>query len=281
MKILITGATGKVGSEIAKALMKENADVVVAGRSKEKIIEILGKGVEFRSFDAYDPDTYSSMLEGIDKMFLLGTEGHDSVEKWKMIVDEAKLKGVKQVVFLSSLGSEYAENRPQRLIELYLQESGIAFTILRPNFFFQNFSVDDIEFIRSGKIFLPCGKGKTSFVDTRDIAAVAVAAFLSSSLNNQMIPITGSEALDYFEVASIFSEVLGRPIVYENPSNDDYAAVQRADGETEQAIKSYLWLYNSVAEGKWEMVADDFKKVTGRNPILLKEFAQEFKHVWQ
>src|SRR4030095_7933054 len=148
-------------------LLKHDVDVVIGGREKEKVEKLFQWNFTFRYFDGYKPETYSAATEGITKMFLLGTEGASSVEYWKKIIDQAKSSGMEQIVFLSSLGSEFAPDRPQFLVETYLRQSGISSTILHPNFFFQNFSTDDVDDIRNGKIFWPCGNGKISFVDTR------------------------------------------------------------------------------------------------------------------
>lgn len=279
MKILVTGATGKVGSEVAKLLLHKDVEVVIGGRDERKVREFFNDGFEYRYFDAYKPETYDA-LTGIERMFLLGTEGKESVEYWKKIIDTAASKNIKHIVFLSSLGAEFTVDRPQRLIELYLQQSGMTTTILRPNFFFQNFSTDDVASIRMGKISLPCGNWKTSFVDTRDIAAIAVQSLLSSQPVTSTINITGSESLDYFEVAAIFSSVLNKEVTYENPSEEEYEKELVSEGTSEASVKSILWLYESVREGRWSIISNDFKNVVHRNPVLLRDFVSEYKEVW-
>ena len=281
MKILITAPTGKVGSEIARSLIKLNIPFIAAGRDNNKIVSSLGSGFEFRHFDVNKADTYGAMMDEVERMFLLGTEGIDSVTKWEKIIDQAVLQKVKHIVFLSSLGAEFVPNRPQRLIELYLQQSGIAFTILRPNFFFQNFSTDDAPSIRNGEIFLPCDDGKISFVDTRDIAAVALAALLTQALNSKTVPITGPASIDHFEVASIFSEVLNKRVTYVNPTNEKYAASLEKEGADQNLISSLLWLYDTVKKNQWAPVHTDFENFIGRKPIELSAFVKDYKEVWR
>jgi uncharacterized protein YbjT (DUF2867 family) len=201
--------------------------------------------------------------------------------QWKLFIDEALRCGVQHFSFLSSMGAELKTDRPQRLVELHLQQSGINYTILRPNFFFQNFSTDEADSIRQGEIFLPCGNGKTSFVDTRDIADVAAMELLRENPVSRIINITGCESLDHFEVADVFSEVLGRKITSTNPSNELYTDAMKKEGLSEGSIKGLLWLYDTVKDGKWSTISDDFENVTGRKPTRLKQFVQDYRNRWE
>src|SRR5262245_37377750 len=102
MKILVSGATGKAGSEIAKALVKNKASVIVADRDVIKAATIFNGQCPVVRFDAYQVEPSSRVFEGLDKFFLLGTEGASSTESWKKIIDSAVSNGVRHIVFLSS-----------------------------------------------------------------------------------------------------------------------------------------------------------------------------------
>ena len=117
------------------------------------------------------------------------------------------------------IGIEQNRRVPHYKVEQYLRASTLRWTFLRASFFMQNLSGTHRAEIRErGELYVPVGRGKTSFLDVRDIGAVAAAALTQAGHDNTAYDLTGPAALDYYEVAAIFSQVLGRPIVYRNPS---------------------------------------------------------------
>ena len=134
--------------------------------------------MEVQRFDAADPDTYAA-LDGRQRMFLLWPPGTDVQRDVKPVIEAAAARGVRQVVFLSILGAERIRVVPHRRVEQMLEASGMDWVFLRASYFMQNLSGvhrDDIRL--RNEIFLPAGNGKTSFVDVRDVAGVAVHALL-------------------------------------------------------------------------------------------------------
>ena len=137
-------------------------------------------------------------------------------------MDAAAAAGVKRFVFLSLIGIEQIKRAPHYKIEQRLIEMGVDTTFLRCSFFMQNLSTTQRAEIRDrSEIYVPVGKAKTSFIDVRDIGEVAALALLKDGHANQNYDLTGAEALDYYEVADLFSEVLGRKVVYRNPTSWD------------------------------------------------------------
>lgn len=121
--------------------------------------------------------------------------------------------------FLSLLGAEHNRVVPHYKIEQYLIHAGLADTFLRARFFMKNLNTTHrAEIQQRNEIVVPAGKGKTSFIDVRNIAAVAALALTETGHANQAYDLTGSEALDDDEVAAILSQALGRPITYREPS---------------------------------------------------------------
>ena len=237
--ILVTGATGTVGSEVVKQLLlsakgpkEENIIVKAAARAANEDT-FRNLGVQAVELDYNKPDTLSAALRGVDKLFLLTPFQSNMVDLTSNLVNEAKNAGVKYIVKQSVLGADaepgITPSRLHRQAEKIIEESGIPFTFLRPNFFMQNFITFYSHFIKTqGAFYVPAGDAKASFVDVRDIAAVAVQALLSGSSKNsesnhtrKAYDITGGEALSYGQTAEILSKEIGKTMKYVNISDED------------------------------------------------------------
>ena len=179
--VLLTGATGTIGRDLAK-ILSENAVPIRAGvRDQAKARKQFGADIALATFDFEDAASFPGALKGVENVFLLPPLMPNQVEVTNAFVDAAKRAGVRHIVKLSAIGADasppYTFGKWHAANEQHIRESGLAFTFLRPNSFMQNF----ITYFppRDGTIYLPWGNGKASFVDARDIAAVAAEALTS------------------------------------------------------------------------------------------------------
>jgi uncharacterized protein YbjT (DUF2867 family) len=217
--IFIIGGTGKVGQELLKQLAVKNVKAKVLVRSAQKAESVKSLGHEPVEGDFTKPSTFENALNGVEKLFLLTTSS--SPDRWAAdeiaIVDAAKKAGVKTIVQLSAVGSTLDSpiNLAQQhaKVEAYVKASGLAYTILQPSGFMQNF-LGQAGSIQQGAIYGNYKEGKMAFIDARDIAAVAVAALTESGHEGKTYVITGSEALSYPQVASKLSQVTGKTVNY-------------------------------------------------------------------
>src|SRR5947207_6632159 len=214
--VLVTGATGTIGRDVARQLSGKGVPVRAGVRDKAKARKQFGADIAAVSFDFEDEKTFSGALEAVEKVFLLPPLLPNQLKVMNAFVDAAKGTGVRHIVKLSAIGVD-DERRPTAIKwhaenEQHIRESGLAFTFLRPNSFMQNF----ITYFppRDGTIYLPWGNGKASLVDARDIAAVAAEALTSEGHEGKTYTLTGPAALGIAEVASILSEVADREINY-------------------------------------------------------------------
>jgi uncharacterized protein YbjT (DUF2867 family) len=193
----------------------------------------------------------------------------------------AKNAGVEQIVFISAFGVNHNEQAPLRVVERMVMSSGIAYTILRPNFFMENFSegflAGDIR--ARGAIHLAAGEGRTSFLSVTDIAAVVVAAFQKRLIGKEF-DLTGPAALDHAEVAKIISAVSGRPVVYHPLTEEQMVEGARALGMPEPAIASLTVLYSVVRQGLAAAVTHDVETIIGRKPLEFENFARAAVSAW-
>jgi len=276
--ILITGASGVLGRAIVTAFTE-------AGLPARQAVRNPGKarpGVESVRLDYTEPATIGPALAGIGGLLLMAPplDPNASAELGP-VVARAKEAGAQHIAFISAFGANYSEQAPLRVVEHIVMDSGVPHTILRPNFFMENFSEGFLSGGIKGQsgIFLAAGNGKTSFISVRDIAAVALKA-LQVPLANQELDLTGLEALDHSEVAKMIQEASGRPVVYHPLTEEQMVAGARAMGMPGPAIASMTVLYGAVRAGHTAAVTSDFEKVTGRKPITFKNFAQTAVASW-
>ncbi len=279
--ILISCAAGNVGSEIAKQLKENNIPCKAADVLDVK--EILGSEFENIYLNFENMNSCKEAFTGIKKLFL--NRPPHMVEFDNTIfpaLDIAKEKGVEHIVFLSMIGVN--KRVPHYKIENYLKNLGINYTILRASFFMQNLNTIHGEVIKKERdLLIPAGKGKISFIDIRDIAAVAVKVlsepgdkFVNATLN-----LTGSEALNFNEVSEIMTKVLGEEIKYSNPKGKVFAKVMTSYGFPKEIIKVMKMIYLIVKLGKAGDLHDDTEKLLGRKPIKMEQYVQDHIACWR
>lgn len=280
ISILVTGANGNVGREVIDQLSAhDNTRVVSAVGNKDQLAGKKGSVL----FDFMDGSTWDDALVGIDKLFLMRPPAISDVKTHLFpVIDRALAHDVKHIVFLSLQGVQFNPLTPHFKVEKYLKRRQAPYTFIRPNFYMQNLSTFYAEDIKKrDEIFLPAGTGKTAFVDTRDIGAV-VARIMTDSDDHigRAYTLSGSEALDYYQVAEVLSRELGRTITYHHPSVEQYNERLRTAGANEDFIKVQKMLYFVVRHNFSAGTTDDIYSLLGRKPHSFEEFAHDYAKVW-
>ncbi len=257
--ILVTGSTGAFGGALSKKL-------------KEKEIDY--KEASSETFDWNKPETFKEILEGIDKVFLISPPNFPNFDK-KIIpfIDEAKKAGVKFILLSTLFGTEKKPESTFGKAEKAVTESGINFTIIRPNFIFQNFINYDLDALKSGSIYLPTKNSKTSYIDVNDVAS-ASAIILENPEEHygKTYTLTGSESLSHQEFAEIFSDILEKKVVNIAPSNEEYKATLLSYNLPQKLVDFMGTLYAEVEAGAFESITNDYRLITGTSPTTAKEF---------
>jgi uncharacterized protein YbjT (DUF2867 family) len=278
MKILVTGATGNVGSYVAKELLKLNEQVVAAGKSLQKIHKVFGDTVESIYFDFEDKTTYDKALKGVDRVFLMRPPHLGKPEDLYPFIDAIKAHDIKLISFLSLMGVENNTIPPHHKIEKYIEKLEIPYAHIRPGFFMQNLSgIHSIEIREKNEIFVPAGKSKTSFIDTSDIGlSAALLLHAPEKYKNTAHTITGPEALDYFQVAEILSKVTGRKITYAKPGYLKYRNYYiNKRGLDKAYVNVTVALYFMTRMGTAKEITNCFYELTGREPRTFEDFAKD------
>lgn len=281
-EVLVLGALGNVGSEVLRSLLAQGAAVRAADLFPGKILERFGSGVEALPFDFGSPETYSAAFQGIHKMFLLRPPQIADVQK-KMFpaLEAAKTAGVQHVVFLSLIGIEQNKIAPHYKVEKWLKSSGLSYTFLRCSFFMQNLNTTHRTEIRDrDEIYVPVGRARTSFIDARDIGAVAALALTHPGCENRAYDLTGGESLDYYQVAAGFSAELARRIDYKNPTPLAFFTRQLRQKSPLPYALVTTWLYSNTRRGMADRVTGEVEHLLGRPPITLQQYLHDYRASW-
>lgn len=280
--ILITGATGNVGAELVRLLSAQGLPVRAALSPRSLARYRPAPGVEPVAFDFTRPATFAPALAGVRRMFLLRPpELSDTRRFITPALDAARAAGVEQAVFLSLLGASQSRLVPHRQVEDELRASGMTWTFLQPSFFMQNLSTTHRADIRElHEILVPAGRGATSFIDARDIAAVAARVLSEDGHAFRAYPLTGAEALGYDEVAGMLSEELGQPIAYRRPSALRFVRQMRRRGLAWRYIAVMLAIYTTARLGLAGLVTPDAERLLGRPPIGVRQFVHDYRAAW-
>ncbi|WP_436928118.1 SDR family oxidoreductase [Halosimplex amylolyticum] len=276
-QVLVTGATGTVGRHVTRRLTETDAGVRAGVRSIDRAHEAFPAGVDLARFDFEKPETWGRVFEDVDALFLIRPPEMARVHRHiTPAIDAAARVGVEHVVFLSVLGAEKNPLLPHRRIERHLQASELTYTFLRASFFMQNFYVVHREDIAErGELFVPAGDGETSFVDARDVAAVAVEALVDPVHENRAYDVTGPEALSYGDVAAVFSDVLERDVEYASPGLVEFVTTATHRGVSLPFALVQAVVYTTARLGLAGRVTDDVERVLGRPPRSLADFVRD------
>lgn len=284
-KLLITGATGTVGSELVQQLDKRKVDFRVLVRSEEKAELFRAKNIGTVVGSYEDVDSLERALKNISGLFLLAPPSPRQVEQEITMVKAAVKLGVQHIVKLSALGASPDSHihlaRWHAEIESYIENSGLDFTFLRPHSFMQNLFSYAGTIKSEAKIYAPMGDGAYSMVDARDIATVAAEVLTGSNHNGKIYPITGPEAVTMHTVAEALTDALGEEITYVPITPDQAKAGLMEMGLEEWFAEDLVELGKIYASGMAAEVSDTVPKIKGRSGITIWEFAQDFAHVFR
>ena len=281
--ILVIGATGTVGGELVKQLGDKGQRVRGATRNPTDAVRRFGSAAEFVEFDYERPKSFLPALAGVDRVFLIARPGDEHAEVVAIpLIDEMKRQGVRRVVDLSAYGAERQDESALRKIEKHLEASGMAFTHLRPNWFMQVFTANPLlAGIRSkAAIMLPTADAKISYIDVRDIAAVAAAALTGEEHANKAYTLTGPQSLDQNEIANGISKATGKTIQYLPIEEDDARKAILSSGLSPERAERLLGFYRLVRAGACAPVTQDVEIILGRPATYFEQFANDYASCW-
>ncbi|WP_071130463.1 SDR family oxidoreductase [Enterococcus timonensis] len=284
-KILIIGGTGNIGFPLIKELSSnENVQMIAGVHQPEKEASLFAKfaNVEVVKFDFLDPETFYKALSAVDRVFFIRPPqlAKPKVDMFPFL-EAVKAQKVKQLVFVSLIGVEKNPVTPHHKIEKKIIELEIPHTFIRPSFFMQNLNTTHLaDIFDRHDLYVPAGNSKTSFIDTRDIGAVAAKCLLSDKYLNQELEITGEVALTYAEVATIMTKVLDTKIIYTKPSLLGFRQTMLKRGIKKDYVNVMVMLYLITQLGNAKKVTLTVENVLGRKPTSFEKYVEDYRDVF-
>ncbi|MEJ2218536.1 MAG: NAD(P)H-binding protein [Gemmatimonadota bacterium] len=282
-KILVTGATGKVGSVLVRRLRDAGREVKAGTRRPERAQELLGPGVEIVELDFERTETYDAAVQWADRVFLAPPPFDPRADAMLVpFLDWAVQSGSRHLVLLSAMGIEAVEHVALHRVEQRIQETGVAYTFLRPNWFMQNFASGLVaDAIRErGAFELAAGAGRVSFVDVDDVADAAAVVLANDAHLGRAYTLTGAESLGFDDAARVLASAVGREVRYLPVSPDAMRTALQQAGWGDAHAGVYLELLASIARDERAAVSGDLTTLLGRPPRTLEAFAGDNREAW-
>ncbi|WP_165313976.1 SDR family oxidoreductase [Vibrio ziniensis] len=269
-KVLVLGASGNVGRPLVEELLAKGEQVKAASRSGKAM-----GAAEGVVFDYSDSSTFDSAFEGVDRAYVMLAGGYVAIKELLIPVVEAAAARNVKVVFQSVLGVDADDSIPYRQVEIALENSGVPYVILRPNWFSDNFHTYWKAGIDQGVIAVPAADGKSSFIDVRDIASSAAAALSTDKFDNQAFNLTGPEAFSYAEAAAKISSALGKPVQYQAIEEGAFCDMLKSVGVPADYAEFLTSIFYPVREGWTAGVSDAVQVLTGKPARSLDSYIKD------
>jgi uncharacterized protein YbjT (DUF2867 family) len=278
-KILVTAATGNIGTHIVKYLSDKGVEARALVRDPDKAAPIRMPGVEIVTGSFEDAASLDRALEGIERVFLLVSVPGRDLELQGNLIAAATRAGLRHIVNMSMWGavpdSPISFARAHWEKDQQVAECGIAYTLLRPNLFMQNFLRSAPTVSNMGVLSLPMQDARVSLIDIRDIAAVAAALLVEGGYQGEALILTGSEALAYREAADRIGRVIGKEVKYVSPPFEEVRANRLKAGMTPLQASDVVEIYRLFSSGYGERVYDTVTEVARKEPITFDQFVRD------
>ncbi|WP_127361420.1 NmrA family NAD(P)-binding protein [Actinacidiphila soli] len=268
--ILVTGASGNVGSEAARLLGAQHqptrALVRDAARAPRADVEII-------TGDFERPDTLDAAMRGIETVILVSP----AIPAQEIaVIASAVREGVRHIIKITSKASDDSpveRRRGQARIEAYLETSGLSYTLLRANAYMQNLLALAPMIKQSGRFVMSAGDGQVGMIDTRDVAATAATVAAEAAVHaGRTYWLTGPDLITYNDVAKELSDALGYEIEYRRTTPAEHRAAMVQAGLPETVATSNAQAFGLIAEGDAAWLSDEVAAITGAAPRSLRTF---------
>lgn len=272
--ILVTGATGTVGSALVPALRDSGAQVKAMSRNPDYTLT----GAQTVAADLNNPDSITTALNGVDAVFLNSPSTENAAELQIRFLDLAAQAGIARAVVLSQFGATHGSPvrflRWHAQVEDHIRSLNISATVLRPNLYLQSL-LAFADTIAQGTLAAPIGTAAVSAIDTRDIADAAAAVLISNNHDNETYTLTGPRAITHSEIADALSTATGSSIAFQDlPPEHFTAALENyvPQWQLEGLVEDYAHYSRGEASGVTTTIAD----LTGRPARDVADFARDY-----
>jgi NAD(P)H dehydrogenase (quinone) len=277
MKILITGATGKLGSKVVETLLKNlpAEQLAVSVRKLEKAEGLKARGVDVRHGDFDHPETLDTAFAGIDRLLIISADGDNEtrIRQHSNAVEAAERAGVKFIAYTSLANATESKNfmaPPHVVTEAAIIKTGIPYSFLRNNWYLEN-EIGSIQGALAGAPWVTsAGSGKVGWTLQQDYAEAAAAVIIGNGHENKVYELSGP-LLTQEELASVLGVVLGIEISVQQVNDEAYAEIMTGLGLPDFVIPIVVGIQESIRNGSLEVKSNDFEKVLGRPVTPIRE----------
>lgn len=277
MKVLVTGATGKLGSKVVEVLLKTvpASQLAVSVRNPEKAEGLRSQGVEVRQGDFDHPETLDTAFAGIDRLLIISADGDNElrIRQHTNAVAAAERAGVKFIVYTSLANATESTNLmapPHVATEAAIIKTGIPYSFLRNNWYLEN-EIGSIQGVLAGATWVTsAGTGKVGWAIQQDYAEAAAAVLVGSGHENTVYEFSGP-LLTQDELVSALGVVVGKEIPVQQVNDEKYAEIMKGLGLPDFVVPIVVGIQESIRNGSLEVESNDFEKILGRSVTPISE----------
>lgn len=282
--IFLTGVSGRVGGEAARHLLRRGLPVRGLARNPERVAHLQAAGMEVVQGDLSQPEHLVSALNGMDRALLVTPNTRAQLEWEAGFIEAAVQAGVRHLVKLSS--SEVAPEitapfpRAHYRSEQLIRASGMDWTLLRPDYFLQNFLLSAPGIARGNVFQLPFGDTTVATLDSRDVGEAAAVVLEGAGHAGQVYRLTGPELLSFYDIAERFSLALGRPIEYASVPADDFRQFMSTVLNNSWHVEALMELFALIRDEPVTSLSPDLENLLGRVPRSVGDFVRDHRSVF-
>jgi uncharacterized protein YbjT (DUF2867 family) len=278
--ILITGATGTVGGRLASALANvADAQVRALVRNPEAAEPLRSSGIEVIAGSFEDSSALEHATRGVEIVVLITPTHERAADYAHAVIESSRRTGVRKIVRLSAIKAAAHgptdNTRQHARTEHEIRASGLAFVVLRPQFFMQNLLGNANALIAESKLYSAVGDGRVAMIDARDVADCLEQVVLRSGFDGQVLELTGPNALSQAEVANALAKATGRPVELVLLEPEAVAEPMRRVGASDWVIRLMIDYMRAYRDGFGDFVTDAVEMITGRAPRGIASFARD------
>lgn len=281
--ILVTGATGQLGSATIDFLLKKLPAAQIAGlaRDEQKAAELQAKGVAVRLGSYDDSASLSQAMQGIDKVLLIaGTDEERRVQQHQNVVEAARQAGVGFIAYTSrtlkdrtTLANKLMDGHFQT--EELIKESGLAYSLFRNVLYMDALPQFVGANVFDAGITLPAGQGRVPFALRREMGEAMANVLAAEGPAKPMYQLTGSASYSFADMAAVLAELSGKPVSYTPAEVSAFAQGLKGRGLPDVIVGRIIGFMTDIKNGQEDEVSPDLEQLLGRKPASLHEGLKE------
>ncbi|QCX37378.1 SDR family oxidoreductase [Aureibaculum algae] len=279
MQILITGATGNLGSAVVETLLKnipaQNISVLV--REEEKIQAIKAKGINVFQGDYDNLSALENAMANVDTVLLISASDQGNrIQQHRNVIDTAKKSGVENIAYTSramrnreTLAHQLMEEH--FLTEDYIKASGLNYTLFRNTLYMDVLPLFTGEKVFETGIFQPAGNGKVAFALRKEMGEAMANVLSNEGYENKTYKFTNIEAYSFYDIAKALTALSGKEIKYQPADISSFQEMMKPTGIPESMLQKVIEFNTDIKNGQEDEITKDLENHLGRKPTTLEE----------